>query len=270
MHVAITGASVGIGEALAREWAGAGAKLTLVARRRELLDRLAGELGGTQTFVAGADLADPARSLEWIAPAEAALGPIDVLVNNAGVQYVEPFDAVSPERGERLLALDLLTPLRLMHAVVPAMLARRGGHIVNIASMAAFGFLPGMVHYDAAKAGLAGASETLRSELRKSGVNVLTVYPGPVKTAMADAAYASYENNPTARLLPSGTAGVLARRVRRAVERRSARVVYPRFYYLQMWFPGLGRFLTDRLAPHPRRPPALPAESSASVGRADG
>src|SRR4051812_11624051 len=99
MHVAITGASAGIGEALVRAWVARGASVTLVARRKEKLEQIALEVGG-KTFVQAADLAVPERATEWIAPAEAALGPIDVLVNNAGVQTIEPTQLTSVEKGE--------------------------------------------------------------------------------------------------------------------------------------------------------------------------
>lgn len=249
MHVAVTGASSGIGEALAREWGRAGARVTLVARRRELMERLAGEVG--RALVLPVDLSDPAASTAWIAEAEAAHGPIDVLVNNAGVQDVGAFARSDPESTDRLLAVDLATPLRLVRAVLPAMLGRRAGTIVNVSSLAAIVPTPGMVAYDAAKAGLAAASEALRWEVRGTGVNVLTVYPGPVETAMARHAVGVYEQAGAgvASRMPAGTTDVLARRVVRAVERRSARVIYPRIYWLSALFPGVARSITGALAP---------------------
>src|SRR5689334_14509656 len=105
MHVAITGASSGIGEAIAREYAKAGAHLTLVARRRDLLEAIAKDAPKAQ--VVAADLSDVAHAADWVAPAEQALGPIDVLINNAGVQIVGPSVDVDPAEGERLIAVDL-------------------------------------------------------------------------------------------------------------------------------------------------------------------
>jgi short-subunit dehydrogenase len=249
-HVVITGASSGIGEAIAREYGRAGASLTLVARRRELLEKLAGEIKG-KTRVVAADLADPAQATSWLAAAEAELGPVDILVNNAGVQVVAPTVEVSVEETRRLLEVDLQSPLALIRAVLPAMLQRKSGVIVNVASLAALAPTPGMMAYNAAKAGFAAASESLRGELRKSGVHVLTVYPGPVHTPMGDAGYAAYPPTLGPRLLPTGTSEKLARLVRAGVERRQARIIYPWLYTMVRWFPATTRVALDMSTPPP-------------------
>jgi short-subunit dehydrogenase len=248
LHVAVTGASSGIGEAIVREYAAAGARVTMVARRRDHLTAIAAAAGGrTQIFVR--DLASVEHATAWLAAAEASFGPIDVLVNNAGVQIVDDFHLTDAARAEALLQLDLHTPLRLTRAVLPAMLARRSGTIVDIASMAALAPPPGMVYYNAAKAGFAAASESLRGELRGTGVHVVTVYPGSIETSMGRSAYAALEPTPSARLAPRGTPDSLARRVRRAVERRRARVIYPRVYAVLRHLPALTRWLLDRVSP---------------------
>lgn len=249
-HAVITGASSGIGAALAREYAAAGFAVTLVARRRALLEALASELP-VKTRVVEADLGDPAQAQRWLPACTTELGPVDVLINNAGVQIVAPTVEISVAEGRRLLEVDLQAPLALVQAVLPAMLARRSGAIVNIASLAALAPTPGMTWYNAAKGGLAAASESLRGELRKSGVHVLTVYPGPVHTPMGDYGYAAYPPTLSVRLLPVGTTAQLAQRVRRAVASRAARVIYPRPYALARLFPGLTRFLLDRSTPPP-------------------
>ncbi|HKA90829.1 MAG TPA: SDR family NAD(P)-dependent oxidoreductase [Haliangiales bacterium] len=241
MHALVTGASAGIGEAIARELARAGARLVLVARRRELLDKLAAELGEAHRVIA-ADLGDPARATSLAAE----VGDIDVLVNNAGVQIVGPTIGTPPEEGENLLRINVFSPMRLVLACLPAMVARGSGTIVNIASLAALAPAPGMFYYNASKAALGAASEALRGELRGTGVNVVTVYPGPVRTAMEQAAWAKYERTLA---VPTGTAEELAVLVRRAIERRRARIIYPRIYATARWFPGTARYLTDRLTP---------------------
>jgi short-subunit dehydrogenase len=235
MHVAITGASVGIGEAFARAFAAKGASISLVARRKDRLDALARELSG-KAFVHEADLSHPDRATDWIAPAEEALGPIDVLVNNAGVQNIEPTELAVPDEGERLLRLNVFTPIRLTLAVLPGMLARRSGTIVDIASMAAVTPMPGMYYYNASKGALANASEGLRGELHGTGVHVVTVYPGPVDTDMGRTGLGKYESSLATRLSPLGTADELARLVVRAVEMKKPRVVYPRSYGIALLF----------------------------------
>jgi short-subunit dehydrogenase len=259
-HIAITGASSGIGAALAREFSRAGDKVTLalVARRRDLLEALAKELGPT-CHVAPADLSNPEVVCDWIPAAEAALGPIDVLVNNAGVELISRYEQMDIDAAERLFRLNLHTPLRLTHAVLPGMLARRRGTIVDVASVAALAPAKGYAVYAASKAGLAAAGDALRSELKGTGVHVVTVFPGPIRTDMGAKAVAALEESPWVERAPWGTSEALARLVRKAVEKRRARVIYPRTYALAAWFPDLARWLTHVFAPAPRARAAAPA-----------
>lgn len=249
-HVVVTGASAGLGEAFARAFAAEGARLTLVARRRERLDALAAEIGGS---VVAWDLADPARAAEWLPDAVAANGPVDVLVNNAGLQVVGRTHAVDVEAAERTVLTNLLAPLRLVHAVLPSMLERGSGTIVNVASMAALAPTPGMTWYNAGKAGLAAASEALRGELRGTGVDVLTVYPGIIPdTDMAKNAMHVYDGGSLAvRLQPTGTPAGLAAVVLDAVKRRRARVIWPRANAVARHFPAATRWVMDAFTPLP-------------------
>lgn len=249
MHVVITGASSGIGEAIARFYgAREGARLTLAARRVERLEAIAEGIDA-ECFVCPTDLSDLEQCGQLIERARARFGPIDVLINNAGVQYVEPTVDVTPERGERLFTVDLLAPMRLIHYVLPEMLERKRGAIVNIASMAGLIFTPGMCHYNAAKAGLAAASESLRAELRGSGVHVLTVYPGPVHSEMESAARQKFEDASSVDKLPTGEPDELATLIARAIEREQERVVYPRIYTLGRMTRNLSQWITDRYTP---------------------
>ncbi|MBX3192340.1 MAG: SDR family NAD(P)-dependent oxidoreductase [Labilithrix sp.] len=248
MHVVVTGASSGIGEALAREWLKRGDSVTLVARRRDRLERIAGE-ASDRAHVIEADLANPEAACAWVEAAEEAMGPIDVLVNNAGVQIVESATETKWEAAEKLLVLDLHTPLRLTQIVLRKMIPRRSGTIVDIASMAAIGPTPGMFFYNAAKAGLAAASEGLRAEMKPHGIHVVTVYPGPVTSDMEAAARTAYEVTAAARHAPIGSPDVLARLVADAVANKRARVIYPRFYALSRHFPNLTRWAIDTLTP---------------------
>ncbi len=250
MHVAITGASSGIGAALARELGRAGHTLTLVARRRTLLDDIAAELGN-RTLVVEHDLANPDHATAWLAAAEATHGPIDVLVNNAGMENVGATATSDIATGVKLLQLNLVTPLLLTREILPRMLARKSGTIVQVASVAALVAPPGQAWYGASKAGLAQFTETLRAELAGTGVLVCVVYPGPVATPMADSAYAAYEGgrDGAAGRGPEGTPAKLATLVRRAVEKRRPRVIYPRFYAVTYFVPWLARFITFRASP---------------------
>lgn len=252
MHVAITGASSGIGEALAREYVRRGAAVTLIARREERLRAFARREGGA-VHVCSTDLSDVTRATEWIAPAEAALGPIDVLVNNAGASMVHPTAETDWNAAETLVRLNVLAPFKLTCAVAPRMMARGTGCIVDVASAAALAPQQGLFFYSASKAALAAGSECLRAELRSAGVHVVTVYPGPVKTPMADANFAVFAPS-VARFTPTGTAEELARRVVHAVERKTDRVIYPRIYALARWLPAFARWVLDHTMPAMERP----------------
>lgn len=252
-HVVVTGASAGIGEALARAYAARGCSLTLVARRREKLEALAASLP-VRTHVVALDLSDPARAASFLPAAVEALGPVGILVNNAGLQLVGRTHLVDVEAAEQGLLTNLLTPLRLIHAVLPAMIAARSGTIVNIASMAALAPTPGMTWYNAGKGGLAAASEALRGELRGSGVSVVTVYPGIIaETDMARAGLERYgsADSLAVRMQPTGTCAALARVVLRATDRGTARVIWPRANALARHFPAATRWMMDALTPLP-------------------
>ena len=248
MHAMITGASAGIGEALAREFHAAGYEVTLVARRRDKLDALAAQLGPKARVIAH-DLSDPARAAELLA----AAGPIDVLVNNAGLQIVDELAVAEAGGAARTMNLNLMTPMELIRLALPEMLERGSGSIVGVSSLAAISGPPAMTWYAASKAGFASFCETLRAEVRGSGVNVVTVYPGPVKTEMADAAYEIMGGRKgLISLLPEGNAPALARLVLRAVQKRRARVIYPAFYWTSWVFPRFSTWLTQTFAPRPR------------------
>ena len=240
MHVAITGASSGIGEALAREYLRRGASLTLVARRRSKLEAII-EGHADRCRVVEADLTVHERACDWVDAASETLGPIDVLVNNAGVQIVGRTVDTSVDDGERMLRLNVLSPFRLTKHVLPGMIARGRGTIVDIASMAGIAPTPGMFYYNASKAALAAASESLRGELRGSGVHVMTVYPGPVRTAM--------EATMMKLFTPTGEATVLARKIANGVTSGRARIIYPATYGVSRHFPNLTRFFLDRFTP---------------------
>ncbi len=182
-HVLITGASRGIGAAMARAYAKEGAKVSLVARNTDALKSLADELNG---FAFTADLLDPDQVDELIARVELEAGPIDVLVNNAGLETSEPFEGIGTETIRDVTRLNLEAPMVLTRQVLPGMLARRKGHIVFLSSLAGTGGFPGLAVYAGTKAGISNFAASLRMEMRDTPITTTVVAPGPVDTEMWD------------------------------------------------------------------------------------
>jgi len=231
MHVLVTGASSGIGEAIARAYGQRGHALTVVARREDRLHRLREELAAqSKVHVLARDLADPSVVSEVVESAERAHGPVDLLVNNAGVQIVDKYERSPSTDVRALLQVNLVSPMMLTHAVLSGMRERRSGTLVHVASVAAYAAPPGMAAYAASKSGLASFSEVLAGELKGSGVHVVTVYPGPVRTAMGDYGASAYEPSWTVDKQPWGTPEGLAERLVEAVEKRRRRLTYPRAF----------------------------------------
>jgi hypothetical protein len=187
----ITGASSGIGAALARAFARRDHDLILSARSGDLLERLAEELReahGRDVAVLQADLADPDGPAALLRELDAGGHRVDVLVNNAGVANHGRFDRIPAEKDLDQLRLNALATTALAKALLPAMVARGSGGVLNVASTAAFQPGPGMAVYYASKAYLLHLSEALSEELRGTGVTVTALCPGPTETAFQDRA----------------------------------------------------------------------------------
>jgi 3-oxoacyl-[acyl-carrier protein] reductase len=181
----VTGASGDIGRAVAAALHGQGAAVALSGTRRERLEALAAELGD-RTAVAPGDLADPAAPDAVVKAAEAALGPVEVLVNNAGLTRDNLAMRMKDAEFEEVLQVNLMAAFRLIRAVMKGMMKRRAGRIVNVSSVVAHVGNPGQANYTASKAGLAGMSRSLAAELAPRGVTVNCVAPGFVTSAMTD------------------------------------------------------------------------------------
>ena len=184
----VTGASSGIGWSLAKRLAAEGCKVGLVARRREQLERLAGEItsaGGTAAF-APADVADREQTLKAIHEVAAALGPVDLLVANAGVGAPTNLDPVNIADVVKMFQVNTLGVVYAIEAVLPEMLRRGRGHLAAVSSLGAYKGLPGESAYCASKAAVNVYMEGLRIQLREKGIAVTTLCPGFVKTPMTE------------------------------------------------------------------------------------
>lgn len=182
-HVFITGAAQGIGAAIAETLAAQGAVLTLAGRRQPVLETLAQRLQAvTRCAVVTLDVSDAEAVAQGFAQARAALGPIAMLVNNAGQAESAPFGKTSPELWQRMLDVNLTGTFLCTQAALPDMLAARAGRIVNIASTAGQRGYAYVAAYVAAKHGLIGLTRALALELAQKGITVNAVCPGYTET----------------------------------------------------------------------------------------
>jgi short-subunit dehydrogenase len=184
----VTGASSGIGERLARRFAERGARLVLVARRTDRLEKLAGEIRnrGGEALVLPCDVADRAQVLDCARRARERIGPIDILVNNAGYGHHRRFVEWDVEDMERMMRVNYLGTLYWTKALLPSMLERRQGWIVFLASVAGKIGVPNESAYAASKFAMVGLAEALSFEVEDDGVHVLTVCPGSIRTDFFD------------------------------------------------------------------------------------
>lgn len=182
----VTGASGGIGGAIARRLHGQGATVVLSGTRAEALDALAGELG-ERTAVATCNLGDPAETDGLVAKAEAAAGPLDILVNNAGLTRDGLALRMKDADWQQVLDVNLTASFRLTRAALKGMMKRRWGRIVGITSIVGVTGNPGQANYAASKAGLIGMSKSLAQEVATRGITLNCVAPGMIETAMTDA-----------------------------------------------------------------------------------
>ncbi|HQT75060.1 MAG TPA: 3-oxoacyl-[acyl-carrier-protein] reductase [Acidiphilium sp.] len=182
----VTGASGGIGAAIARTLHGLGAAVALSGTRESALAALAAELG-ERAHVCPADLSDPKAAEPLIGAAESALGHIDILVNNAGLTRDGLVLRMSDEAWSQVMDVDLAAPFRLSRAVMKGMMRRRAGRIINIGSIVGSTGNPGQVNYAAAKAGLIGMTKSMAQEVASRNITVNLVAPGFIETAMTDA-----------------------------------------------------------------------------------
>jgi 3-oxoacyl-[acyl-carrier protein] reductase len=181
----VTGASGGIGGAIAKALHGAGAAVAISGTRREALDALAGELGD-RISVTPANLSNPEDVAGLVGQAEEALGQLDILVNNAGLTRDNLALRMKDEEWDDVLNVNLTATFRLSRAALRGMMRRRWGRIVNITSVVGTTGNPGQANYAASKAGIVGMTKSLAQEVASRGITVNCVAPGFIATAMTD------------------------------------------------------------------------------------
>ena len=182
----VTGASGGIGGAIARGLHGQGATVALSGTRRDALEALAAELGD-RTHVLPANLSDPAAVEALIAEAEKVMGGLDILVNNAGITRDALAVRMKDEDWQAVIDLNLVATFRLCRAALKGMMKQRSGRIINIGSISGVIGNPGQANYAAAKAGIVGMSKAMAQEVATRGITINCVAPGFIATAMTDA-----------------------------------------------------------------------------------
>jgi len=181
----VTGASGGIGGAIARGLHAQGATVVLTGTRAAALEELAKSLGD-RTHVIVSNLSDPAEADKLMAAAEAAAGKIDILVNNAGITRDMLSMRMKDEDWQAVIDVNLTAAFRLSRAAIRNMIKRRSGRIISITSIVGTTGNPGQANYAAAKAGLVGMSKSLAAEVASRGITVNCVAPGLIETAMTD------------------------------------------------------------------------------------
>ena len=182
----VTGASAGLGVEFARQLSKRGHRLVLAARRRERLERLAGELGNAR--VVTIDLSKANSAAKLMADLDANGETVELLVNNAGFGLIGRFAELDAKRERQMIDLNVGTLNDLCRAVAPAMIERKSGGIINVASTAAFQPGPRMAVYFATKAFVLSLTEALHEELKPHGIKVTCLCPGPTRTEFGDVA----------------------------------------------------------------------------------
>jgi len=217
----ITGASSGIGWALAQTLAAKRAKVGLIARRKEKLEQLAQEIrqGGGTASLAAADVGDREQTRAAVQQLSSELGPVDLMIANAGVGMPTVVNPLNTPDIDKMCRVNFLGVVYSVEAILPAMLERRQGHLAAVSSLAAYKGLPGESAYCATKAAVNVFMEGLRIQLRDRGIAVTIVCPGFVRTPMT-----AVNNFRMPWLLEADEA---ARRIVRALERRRAVYDFP-------------------------------------------
>lgn len=244
----VTGASSGIGRALARELSRQGARLVLSARREDRLNQLADELraqGGDATYHAG-DITSAGVRAALIQTAQSTFGGLDLLINNAGVGAIGPFADADAQRLRRIMEVNFFAPAELMRAALPLLREGHRGMIVNISSVLGHRAVPDKSEYCASKFALHGLSDAVRAELASSGIDLLIVSPSTTKSEFFDSVL---ENRAPAPALGAREMSPqrVARKTVRAIRQGRHEIILSPGGKLLVWLDRLSPPLVNRL-----------------------
>jgi short-subunit dehydrogenase len=214
----ITGASSGLGEALARELHGRGWKVGLIARREEQLRELVSSLGENADFAA-ADVSDVEATEGAVRQLEQSLGPCDLMVANAGIGTFTSSHNWDTAEVTKVLRVNTLGVIHAVGAVIPQMVARGSGHVAVVSSVAGYRGLPGFGAYSASKAAVTNFFEALRGELIPRGIAVTSIHPGYVETPLTDT-----NNFKMPFIIPAEKAALI---MAKGLEKRKKEINYP-------------------------------------------
>jgi len=200
--VLLTGGSRGLGPFIARALVAREARVTLAARSADDLEEVRASLDPDRVATVAGDVTEPADRGRMVETAQEAFGPIDILVNNAGIESVLPFTDYGEDEIRSIVEVNLDAPIQLCRLVIPGMVERGGGHVVNIASLAGKAAVPYNTVYSATKHGLVGFTYSLREELHRTGVSLSVICPGFVSEA---GMFATWEHDEVPRGSGTGT-----------------------------------------------------------------
>ncbi len=268
----LTGASGGIGRALAQALAQAGVRLMLTGRRQEALAELARQLQsqGSHADFCPADLTQPAQRQHLVEQTIRSLGGLDLLINNAGIGSWGHFDTSTPEILRTIMEVNFFAPVELTRLAMPHLMQGEQPAVVNITSMCGRRGMPAWSEYSASKYALVGMSEAWRGEFVRFQVDVITIVPGLTNSGL-DQHLLRKEGRAQIRFERGMTPDYLAAQILRAIERNRREVVIGRearqLLFFQRWFPRLTDWLIGRKIRALYRKDATPSSPPGSGGK---